>query len=93
VVWTDVLQAITLAAAVLLILGFAVAGIEGGWRGLWEIGGEHGRWTLFHFEPGLLARKNFTAPNSVYTALAFALFMRNRSPVRYGAYLPIVRPR
>jgi solute:Na+ symporter, SSS family len=75
VVWTDVLQAITLTAAVILVLGLAVSGIEGGWGGLWEIGGEHGRWTLFHLEPDLLARKNFTAPNSIYTAVAFALFM------------------
>jgi solute:Na+ symporter, SSS family len=75
VVWTDVLQAVTLAAAIFIILALAVSGIDGGWRSLWRIGQEHGRWTLWHMEPNPLDGRNFTAPNSVYTAIAFALFM------------------
>jgi SSS family transporter len=75
VIWTDVLQAVTLGAAVLVVLLLAVSGIGGGWSGLWEIGREHGRWTMIYLEPNLLARQNFTAGNSVYTALAYALFM------------------
>jgi SSS family transporter len=75
VIWTDVLQAVTLGAAVVVVLLLAVSGISGGWSGLWEIGSEHGRWTMFHLEPDLLARENFTAKNSVYTAIAFSLFM------------------
>ncbi len=75
VIWTDVLQAITLGVAVVVVLLLAVAGITGGWSGLWEIGSEHGRWTMIHFESNPLAARNFTAPNSVYTAIAFSLFM------------------
>jgi SSS family transporter len=75
VVWTDVLQAVTLGAAVVVVLLLAVSGIRGGWSGLWEIGSEHGRWTMFHLDSNLLAAENFTAANSVYTAVAFSLFM------------------
>ena len=75
VIWTDVLQAVTLGAAVVVVLLLAVAGIAGGWSGLWQIGQEHGRWTMIHLESNLLAAENFTAPNSVYTASAFSLFM------------------
>jgi len=75
VIWTDVLQAITLGAAVVVVLLLAVSGIAGGWSGLWRIGADHGRWTMFHLNPDLLAVENFTAKNSVYTAFAFSLFM------------------
>jgi SSS family solute:Na+ symporter len=75
VIWTDVLQAITLGAAVVVVLLLAVSGIAGGWAGLWEIGAEHHRWTIFHVSPDPLAVENFTAKNSVYTAIAFSLFM------------------
>jgi solute:Na+ symporter, SSS family len=75
VVWTDVLQAVTLGAAVVVVLLLAVSGIAGGWSGLWRIGAEHGRWTMLHLDPRPLAAENFTAPNSVYTAAAFSLFM------------------
>jgi Na+/proline symporter len=70
-----VLQAVTLGAAVLAVLLLAVSGISGGWDGLWRIGQEHGRWKMIHWDPHLLAPQNFTARNSVYTALAYCLFM------------------
>ncbi|NLS95516.1 MAG: hypothetical protein GXX96_25560 [Planctomycetaceae bacterium] len=75
VVWTDVLQATTLSAAIGVILVLAVGGIDGGWTGLWQIGKDGGRWTMFHLQPDLLAKQNFTDVNTVYTAFAFALFM------------------
>jgi SSS family solute:Na+ symporter len=75
VVWTDVLQALTLGGAVIAVLLLAVWSLPGGWTGLWEIGREHGRWTMFHLEPNPIARGNFTNPSSVYTAVAFAVFM------------------
>ena len=75
VIWTDVLQAITLGIAVVAVLLLAVTGISGGWSALWEIGREHSRWTLFHLDPSPFAAKNLTAPNSVYTAIAFSVFM------------------
>ena len=75
VIWTDVLQAITLCGTVLAILFLAVGGINDGWSGLEQIGGEHGRWTMLHLDSNLLATENFTANNSVYTAFAYCLFM------------------
>lgn len=75
VIWTDVLQAVTLGAAVIVVLLLAVGGITGGWSGLWQIGSEHGRWTMFHLDSKLLAPENFTSLNSVYTAIAFSVFM------------------
>lgn len=75
VIWTDVLQAVTLAGAIIIALLLAVGRIEGGWNGLWEIGNEHGRFTLFHLDANALATSNFTEPNSVFSAAAFVLFM------------------
>jgi len=75
VIWTDVLQSLTLGVAVVIVLLLAVGGIAGGWNGLWQIGTEHGRFTILHLNANLLAAENFTAENSVYTALAYALFM------------------
>ncbi len=75
VIWTDVLQAITLCAAVVVVLLLAVSGITDGGSSLWRIGQENGRWTMLHLQPNPFALENFTAANSVYTALAFALFM------------------
>jgi len=75
VVWTDVLQAVTLVATVLLVLLLAVSGIEGGWSGLWRIGNAHGRFHMVHFYDPPWDGKNFTASDSFYTALAFGLFM------------------
>ena len=75
VVWTDVLQAVTLGGAVVVTLLLAVSRIEGGFSGLWRLGSEHGRFTMIHLESNLLAKENFTSPNSLYTAGAFVLFM------------------
>ena len=75
VIWTDVLQAGTLGLTVAVVLLLAVGGISDGWSGLWKVGAENGRWSLFHLKGGLLSRENFTSPSSVYTAVAFCVFM------------------
>jgi solute:Na+ symporter, SSS family len=75
VVWTDVLQAVTLGGAVIAVLLLAVSRIEGGWSGLWEIGQANDRFTLFHLDADWLAPSNFTDSSSFYSALAFVLFM------------------
>ena len=75
VIWTDVLQALTLGVAIVVVLLLAVGGISGGWSALWQIGSENGRWTMFHLQPNLLAIENFTDRSSVYSAFAFSLFM------------------
>jgi len=75
VIWTDVFQAATLGSAVTAALLLAVNRIDGGWSGLWNLGTEHGRFTMFHLDSGLLAKSNFTSSNSIYSAAAFVLFM------------------
>ncbi len=75
VVWTDVLQAVTLGGAVIAVLLLCVGRIDGGWSGLWQLGIEHGRFRMFHLESNPLAIENFTAPNSIHSTLAFVFFM------------------
>lgn len=75
VVWTDVLQAITLGGVVIIVLLLAVSRIGDGWGGLWQVGQEHGRFALVHLQPSPLASENFTAQNSLYSTGAFVLFM------------------
>jgi SSS family transporter len=73
VVWTDVLQAVTLGGAVIAVLALAVSRIDGGLGGLWRMGQE--RLTMFHLESNPLATENFTDKSSVYSVLAFVVFM------------------
>lgn len=75
VIWTDVLQAVTLGGAVVVALLLAVSRIDGGWIGLWRLGAENGRFTIFHLESNPLAASNFTSSNSIYSAAAFVFFM------------------
>jgi len=75
VIWTDVVQAVTLGGCLVVVLLLAVGRIDGGWEALWTIGREHGRFTMIHLGSGPLDPANFRAPNSAYTALAYAVFM------------------
>jgi SSS family transporter len=75
VIWTDVMQAVVLGGAIILVMFLAVARIDGGWAGFWEIASEHNKFQMFHLDANLLATENFTAKNSVFTAAAFGLFM------------------
>lgn len=75
VIWTDVLQAFTLGGCVIVTLLIAVSQLDAGWAGLWQLGSQHGRFTLFHLDSDLLAPTNFTASNSIYSTAAFVLFM------------------
>ena len=75
VIWTDVLQAVVLGTVVIMILLLAVGRIDGGWPAFWAIANEHHKFQMFHLDPNLLAAKNFTGENTVFTAAAFALFM------------------
>ncbi len=75
VIWTDVMQAVVLGGAIILVMVLAVTRIDGGWSAFWNIAHEHGKFQMFHLETNLLASENFTAKNSVFTALAVGLFM------------------
>ncbi|MCU0918558.1 MAG: hypothetical protein MUC88_28960 [Planctomycetes bacterium] len=75
VIWTDVLQAVVLGGAIVAVLILAVGRIEGGWPAFWAIANEHDKFQMFHLETPLLAVENFTGKNTVFTALAFGLFM------------------
>lgn len=75
VIWTDVMQAVVLGGAIVLVVVLAVARIDGGWAAFWGIATEHDKFQMFHLDANLLAPENFTAKNSVFTAAAFGLFM------------------
>ncbi len=75
VVWTDIVQAAVLGGAIVLVLFLAVGRIDGGWPAFWALANEHHKFQMFHLDANLLAAKNFTEANSVFTAAAFGLFM------------------
>jgi Na+/proline symporter len=75
VVWTDVFQSATLGLAAVTVLYLAVHGISGGWSGLWTIGNEHDKFTLIHLELLVPNATSIKSPLSIYTAVAFAVFM------------------
>ena len=75
VIWTDVLQATVLGTAIVLVMFLAVGRMEGGWRSFWAIATEHDKFQMFHLDPNLLAKENFTRSNTVFTAAAYGLFM------------------
>jgi SSS family solute:Na+ symporter len=75
VIWTDVLQAVVLGGAIVTVLFLAVGRIEGGWPAFRAIAHAHHKFQMFHLDGNLLARQNFTGPNTVFTAVAFGLFM------------------
>ncbi len=75
VIWTDVMQAVVLGGAIVLILFLAIGRIQGGWSEFWDIATAHNKFQMFHLDANLLAKENFTDRNSVFTAVAFGLFM------------------
>ncbi len=75
VIWTDVLQAVVLGGAIIIVLFLAISRIDGGWSAFWKIASEHNKFQMFHLSPKLLAPENFTGRNTVFTAAAFGLFM------------------
>ncbi len=75
VIWTDVLQAIVLGGAIVLVMLLAVGRIDGGWSSFWRIAGDHHKFQMFHLKANLLAPENFTDKNTVFTAAAIGLFM------------------
>ena len=75
VIWTDVLQAVVLGGAIVLVLFLAVGRIDGGWGEFWKTASAQGKFQMVHLDSNLLAATNFTERNSVFTAIAFGLFM------------------
>ncbi len=75
VIWTDVLQAVVLGSAIVVVMFLAVGRIDGSWSGFWAIATEHNKFQMFHLNTNLLASENFTGRNTVFTAAAFGLFM------------------
>ena len=68
VIWTDVLQTVTLGGGMLAVLLITVSRIEGGWSTIWQIAIEHNKFAMFDFQFDLSERANF------YSAAAFGLF-------------------
>jgi Na+/proline symporter len=75
VIWTDVLQAVVLGGAIIIVMLLAVSKIDGGWPAFWSIATEHNKFQMFHLNPKLLSLENFTEKNTVFAAAAFGLFM------------------
>lgn len=75
VIWTDVLQAVVLGGAIVAVMFLAVNRIDGGWSAFWAIATQHNKFQMFHLNANLLAPENFTGRNTVFTAVAFGLFM------------------
>lgn len=75
VIWTDVMQAVVLGGAIILVMFLAIARIDGGWSAFWQIASAHHKFQMFHLDANLLAAENFTGKNTVFTAAAFGLFM------------------
>lgn len=72
VVWTDVIQALTLGGGMLVVLFLAVGEINGGWSAILQLGNEHGKFNMFDMNPDLTRGQTFLS------ACALGLF----------AYLP-----
>ncbi len=75
VIWTDVLQAVVLGGVIVAVTLLAVGRIDGGWSAFWSIATEHDKFRMFHLDRDVLAPENFTGRNTVFTALAYGLFM------------------
>ncbi|HUT95840.1 MAG TPA: sodium/solute symporter [Thermoguttaceae bacterium] len=69
VIWTDVLQTITLGGGMLVVFFLALGQVDGGWATVVRLGTEHGRFEMFNMELDLADRSTF------YSACAFGLFM------------------
>ncbi|MFH1920229.1 MAG: sodium/solute symporter [Planctomycetota bacterium] len=59
VIWTDVLQAVTLGGGMLVVLVLAVQKIDGGLATVVELGLEHGKFQMFDFRVDLTERNTF----------------------------------
>ncbi len=69
VIWTDVLQTVTLGGGMLVVFLLALAEVDGGWAAVVQLGTEHGRFEMFNMRLDLADRSTF------YSACAFGLFM------------------
>ncbi len=69
VIWTDVLQTVTLGGGMLVILLLALGQVDGGLAAVVQLGSQHGRFQMFNMELNLAERSTF------YAACAFGLFM------------------
>lgn len=69
VIWTDVLQAITLGGGMAVVLVMAIARIDGGWDSVWLVGTAAGKFDMFDMRFDLTHRANF------FSAAAFGIFV------------------
>ena len=69
VIWTDVLQAVTLGGGMAVILVMAIAKIDGGGNSVWQMGTTEGKFEMFDMRFDLTHRANF------FSAAAFGIFV------------------
>ena len=83
VIWTDVMQGVTLGVGMLIVLIIALASIDGGWSTVWETGLEHGKFDMFHLEFDPTA-----VPGSLFSVMALGMFS---FLAIYGTEQPVVQ--
>ena len=69
VIWTDVLQTVTLGGGMTLVLLMAIANIDGGWNTVWQIGTTRDKFAMFDMDFDLTRRATF------YSAAAYGIFV------------------
>ena len=69
VIWTDVLQAVTLGGGMLAVLFLTVGHIDGGWSTVWEVGSRYNKFEMFEMRWDPTDRGNF------FSACAFGIFV------------------
>jgi SSS family solute:Na+ symporter len=69
VIWTDVLQAVTLGGGMLVVLFLTVGRIDGGWSTVWEVGTRYDKFQMFEMRWDPTDRGNF------FSACAFGVFV------------------
>lgn len=65
VIWTDVLQALTLGGGMLIVLLLTVGKVDGGWATIVQLGCENGKFEMFDMDPDLTRRQTFLSACSL----------------------------
>ncbi|MBN2292308.1 MAG: sodium/solute symporter [Pirellulales bacterium] len=65
VIWTDVLQALTLGGGMLLVLLLTVDKVDGGWAAIIQMGTENGKFNMFDMDPDITHRQTFLSACSL----------------------------
>ena len=65
VIWTDVLQALTLGGGMVVVLLLTVGEVNGGWSTVIQLGSENGKFNMFNMSTDLTQRQTFLSACSL----------------------------